>query len=133
VTVIGFDGSALARWTSGSRWRAVPRRESMKRLVAKLSAITKVFGYLATYYANLQITHRPIRIAAWSSAEHRFCYTPLPPLTAAPQTRSPLPFSFMLGNGVWAGLRLCKPYGPARSDVHRALAHAGCQRGVAER
>ena len=105
VTVIGFDGSALARWTSGSRWRAVPRRESMKRLVAKLSAITKVFGYLATYYANLQITHRPIRIAAWSSAEHRFCYTPLPPLTAAPQTRSPLPFSFMLGNGVWAGLR----------------------------
>ena len=111
---------------------AAPRMKRLVQIIRK-RAITKVFGYLATYYANLQITHRPIRIAAWSSAEHRFCYTPLPPLTAAPQTRSPLPFSFMLGNGVWAGLRLCKPYGPARSDAHRALAHAGCQRGVAER
>ena len=89
VTVIGFDGSARApldEWFPMARG-AAPRMKRLVQIIRK-RAITKVFGYLATYYANLQITHRPIRIAAWSSAEHRFCYTPLPPLTAAPQTRS---------------------------------------------
>jgi hypothetical protein len=80
----------------------------MKRLVAKLSAITKVFGYLATYYANLQITHRPIRIAAWSRGQNIDFATPHSLRSQLPRKhgrRSPLPFSFMLGNGVWAGLR----------------------------